>query len=205
MDRIGKRNNLVKFDLLNGNNNFLQKCIYVILFAVSSSVSSAPLDISDVPLELTPSIAPNVLFLNNDSASMDWEVLTEDAINGGKFNAPQPDGTGLPTQITQREDQGDNGADANCLAISSAFGGYAYAVAFATNTDIPATAGSENCFVAADDAWRFRTVQFNPFYFDPNQSYQPWSGTDFNGNTFDDADIQNAPDNPYCTCTGTSK
>ncbi len=197
MDRIGKRNNLVKFDLLNANNNFLQKYIYVILFAVSSSVSSAPLDISDVPLELTPSIAPNVLFLNNDSASMDWEVLTEDAINGGKFNAPQPEGTGLPTQITQREDQGDNGADANCLAISSAFGGYAYAVAFATNTDIPATAGSENCYVAADDAWRFRTVQFNPFYFDSNQSYQPWSGTDFNGNTFDDADIQNAPDNPY--------
>ena len=158
---------------------------------------AAPLDVSDVPLELTPSVAPNVLFLNNDSGSMDWEVLTEDAINGGKFNSPQPDGTGLPTQITQREPQGDNGADANCLAISSAFGGYAYAVAFATNTDIPATAGSENCFVAADDAWRFRNYQFNPFYFDPNKTYEPWAGTDSNGDSFEDADIQNAPDNPF--------
>ena len=173
----------------------LAACMFIC--AVITNVNAAALDISNVPLELTPSVAPNVLIFNNDSSSMDWEVLTQDALNGGKFNAPQPDGSGLPTEITQRVDDGDGGADANCLVESSAFGGYAYAVAFATNTNIPATAGSENCYVADDDAWRFRNFQFNPLYFNPTKTYQPWAGVDINGNPFGNADITNAPDNPY--------
>ncbi len=170
-------------------------CMFICTVAMNAY--AVPLDISNVPLELTPSVAPNVLIFNNDSGSMDWEVLTQDALNGGKFYAPQPDGSGLPTEITQRVDDGDGGADANCLVESSAFGGYAYAVAFPTNTNIPAAAGSENCYVADDDAWRFRNFQFNPFYFNPTKTYKPWAGVDINGNPFGNADITNAPDNPY--------
>ena len=33
--------------------------------------------------------------------------------------------------------------------------------------------------------------------FDPNKTYVPWAGSDINGNAYSNADIQNAPDDPY--------
>ena len=54
-----------------------------------------------------------------------------------------------------------------------------------------------NCYVAADDDFRFRSSAFNPLYFDPSKTYIPWAGVDINGNAYPDADITNAPDDPY--------
>ena len=36
-------------------------------FIMSMSVQAGPLDISDVPLELTPAVAPNILIVSDDT------------------------------------------------------------------------------------------------------------------------------------------
>jgi len=179
----------------------LNSTLLALLLCFAINAAALDLDIADIPLEVAPTAPSNVLLLLDNSESMDWDVLTQDAVSSGLFNAPNPDGTGGFANITQRLPDGDGAADANCISIASMFGGYAYGVAFLSNQNIPATPGSENCYVADDDAWRFRNNEFNPFYFDPNETYQPWAGEydlDGDGDTepFPPADINNAVDNP---------
>lgn len=173
--------------------------------------NAALLDISDVPLELTPALSPNVLFLTDDSGSMDWEVLTQDVSNSGAFSGPNIDGSGGAANITHRAPIG--GTPATCQQYvdpaTSTTGsgdfvsGYLYGVRFLNNqlvpndTDLLIDPLIKNCFVADDNAFRFRNSTFNPLYFDPNKTYLPWAGKDKEGDAYTDIDITNAPDDPY--------
>lgn len=57
-------------------------------------VQAAPLDLSNLPLFLSSSKVPaNILFMVDDSGSMDWEVMTQDADSSGIFSNTQPDGS----------------------------------------------------------------------------------------------------------------
>ena len=186
---------------------------HAMLFACISCVcvvNAGPLNISNVPLELTPAVPPNIFILTDDSGSMDWEVLTQNIDNSGAFCSPSVDGSCNTAGITHRVPEG--GVPASCQpyvdpATSTPsddyVSGYLYAVRFPNDTFFP-TDGSladdtviENCYVADDNAFRFRNSKFNPLYFDPNKTYMPWAGVDFNGMPYIDADITNAPDNPY--------
>lgn len=172
-----------------------------LLCGTTIDVAALDLDIAAIPLEIAPTAPPNVLLLLDNSAGMDFEVLTQNAVNAGLFNAPNPDGTGGFANITQRVPGTDGGADSNCESFASTFGGYGYAVAFESNEHAPNPSPSRNCYVAADEAWRFRNHDFNPFYFDPDETYEPWSGEyDLDGDgvtePFSPADIQNAVDDP---------
>ncbi|MGH1537179.1 MAG: hypothetical protein ACRBDX_03900, partial [Gammaproteobacteria bacterium] len=91
-----------------------------VLLSACITAQAGPLDISDVPLELTPAVAPNILIVSDDSESMDWEVLTQDIINDGVFFSAHLDVTDdLVNQIIQRLDDGDGAADGN--ATNSCF------------------------------------------------------------------------------------
>ncbi len=181
--------------------NYVCVICYTALFSVANAALAIDQDIADNPLEIAPTAPPNVLLLLDNSNPMDFEVLTQDAVNMGLFNNTNPDGTGGGfAAITQRTPE-VGAADDNCILIASAFGGYGYAVAFPSNVFIALPAESANCYVADDDAWRFRNFQFNPFYFNPNKNYQPWAGEfdfDSDGDTepFPPADITAAVDDP---------
>lgn len=158
-------------------------------------------DIAQTPLTLTPTMNPNVMILFDDSGSMDFEIMTSDALSSGLFFAPQPDGanavSNLPNlQITRRN---------NCDVVTATFGGYAYGVAAPTNVYTDST--DNNCLVAAADAWRFRTAAYNQLYFDPNQVYQPWVGfrvgADGSAAEFQDIDPSDAPFDPFNLSLGT--
>src|SRR5438093_7532847 len=56
-------------------------------------VSAALLDLSDVPLALSIKVRPNILFLIDNTGSMDYEVMTKDAKNNGRLAGTQPDGS----------------------------------------------------------------------------------------------------------------
>lgn len=181
--------------------------LLIICYLALGVAYAGSLDISTVPLELTPAVPPNILIVTDDSGSMDWEVLTQDNNNSGAFNASHLDGTiDLVNPITHRivnvggslvscEDLVDPATSRTGEHID----GYIYIVAFPSNEFQPSDADRINCFVADDDAWRARSHQFNQLYFnpDPTFEYPPWAGTDINGNPYGQADITNAPDDPY--------
>jgi len=185
---------------------FLASCAMTSCLLVTTTLAN-DLDISTVPLELTPAVAPNILIVNDDSGSMDWEVLTQDNLNSGAFNSARLDGMeDLVNPITQRTvTVGGNVVSCEDLVdpdtprTGEHLDGYLYIVAFPSNKFNPADPDRANCFVADDDAWRARSYQFNKLYFnpDPDVSYPPWAGTDINGNPYGQADITNAPDDPY--------
>src|SRR5215475_14617458 len=58
-----------------------------------SHVSAALLDLSDVPLSLSIKVKPNILFLIDNTGSMDYEVMTKDSNNNGRLAGTQPDGS----------------------------------------------------------------------------------------------------------------
>ncbi|MEM7401622.1 MAG: hypothetical protein AAF304_06700, partial [Pseudomonadota bacterium] len=173
---------------------------------------SAVLNISDVPLELSPSLPPNILILMDDSGSMDWEVATQDLGNSGALCAISISGTCDFVNIIHRVPEG--GAPATCepyvnppaiippaVATQDYAGGYVYGVRFPgdpipTDTALVDDRVIANCYVAADDDFRFRSVDFNPLYFDPNKTYVPWAGNDINGVPYDNANLTNAPNDP---------
>ena len=191
----------------------LQIAILATIFAFVVCVTTAkagPLRISDLPLELTSAVPSNVLILTDDSDSMDWEVLTQNIETSGALCAPSVDGGCSTTNIVHRVPEG--GVPASCQTyIDTAtatptgdfFGGYLYAVRFPNDPLFPIDAALlddrviKNCYVAADDDFRFRNATFNPLYFDPNKTYAPWAGVDINGNPYSNADITHAPDDPY--------
>ena len=181
-----------------------------------SMAIASPLTISDVPLELTPAVPPNILIVSDDSESMDWEILTQDDFNSGALFSSHLNGTGSGNQVIDRVDDGDGAADGDAVNTCAKYSrdvpggsgdfvdGYLYIVAFPTNESIPSDATLlpndaiiKNCYVADDDDWRARSHTFNNLYFDPNKKYDPWAGVDINGVAYGPADITNAPDNPY--------
>ena len=182
-----------------------------ILLGLSGIAHAGPLNISNVPLELTPSVPPNVLILTDDSGSMDWEILTQNPDNSGAFCSPNVDGSCVVAGITHRVPEA--GGPPSCqpyidpltaTASGDYVSGYLYIVAFNSNDLVPkdlVTPANDpfirNCYVARDDEFRVRNSIFNPLYFDPNNTYIPWAGVDINGNVYADADITNAPDDPY--------
>ncbi len=168
--------------------------IMTCLMASPSSTFAAPGTLANSPLFLQSNVEPNILFLLDDSGSMDWEAMTRDFSNGGRFTGTQPDGSSpAGSGSVKHRDSNDSGT-ANCNFGSGTFNGYLYGVEFGINTYGD---NANDCNTADDESWRFRNSDFNPLYFDPDKTYVPWSGVDVNGNPFTDVPVTAAPADPY--------
>ena len=170
----------------------------------ASGLHAAPLQLESVPLALTFKVESNLILLIDDSASMDWEVITGDFANDGRYTGTQRDGSSPAGsgQVKHRDNNDDGTAD--CIfgtppgsppPSGQSLYGYAYGVEFPTNGD--RSPDGKKCNTADDAEWRFRNHTFNPLYFNPNLTYRPWVGVDAAGNPFQDMNIHAAKDNPY--------
>ncbi len=160
----------------------------------SATVLAGSLNLSNNALEVVVPVEPNVMIVTDDSGSMDWDVMTTDYSNGLRFTGSQPDGSNPASAgSVKHRDSNDDGV-ADCGFGSGTFTGYIYIVEFGSNNYGD---NGNDCNTADDEAWRIRNSDFNPMYFDPNKTYVPWEGVDINGNSYTNADITNAPDNPY--------
>jgi type IV pilus assembly protein PilY1 len=173
-------------------------CVFLTVYYLGpvTPVSANPLDLSDVPLFLTINVLPNILFLIDDSQTMDFEVMTKDP-HGGLFCGTQPDCSipDPPGSTVKHRDDNDSGfADCAFASNGQTFKGYIYGTRFPGNT-YP-DGGGQNCNIADDQAWRFRNSDFNLLYFDPKKTYSPWPGLDAAGNPFTNMPITAAKDNP---------
>jgi len=155
---------------------------------------AAPGTLAQTPLYVGPAVEPNIVILSDDSGSMDWEVLSRDHLNGGRFTATQPDGSnpsGTGT-VKHRDDNDDGNAD--CTFADGYNDSYIYGVEFSTNSYPD---NSTDCYTADEEAWRFRNSDFNLLYFNPSKHYGYWAGVDINGIAYTNAIISHAPNDPY--------
>lgn len=105
--------------------------------------------IADTPLYLTSPVEPNVMFVLDDSGSMQWDVVPDSSLVF--FTFPRP----------------------NQLYGSS------YSAGYGSLTDTDAFFNGVARFDPADRYARyFRTAQFNPLYYNPAIRYAPWSNAD---------------------------
>ncbi len=159
---------------------------------------AAPGTLDQAPLYVGPAVEPNIVILSDDSGSMDWEIMSRDLANSGRFTATQPDGTdpGTAGSVKHRDDDDDGTADCT-FADSFSSDGYIYGVEFDSNSYFDMTDAGHDCRTADDEAWRFRNSDFNPLYFDPTKTYEPWKGANISGTPYANASIIKAPNDPY--------
>ena len=168
------------------------------LLSYGSTAQADLMDLSDMPLFLSSTNVPaNILFMVDDSGSMDWEIMTKHLENDGIFSTTQPDGTdpGDAGAIKHRDDNDDDSPDCALAAKGQTFNGYIYATKMPNNSY--GGGGGQNCNIADDRAWRFRNSDYNPLYFDPKRTYKPWNGYDDNGKKFGDMPITAAKEDPF--------
>jgi type IV pilus assembly protein PilY1 len=135
-------------------------------------------NLSPRPLDLGNSVPANLLFVVDDSGSMDWEIISKDATNDGRFTGPQPDGS-------------SSAGDGGIVGRSSCGKVFSYGVQFNSNQS------GSLCSVVVGNEWRFRNADFNPFYFNPRKQYVPWAGVDEKSVPFGNVSLSKAWDNVY--------
>jgi type IV pilus assembly protein PilY1 len=155
-------------------------------------VSAVLLDLSDVPLSLSIKVRPNILFLIDNTGSMDYEVMTKNAISNRRLSGTQPEGSSPACSGSLLS--GHDGKGNTCTFTSKASDlGYIYGTKFPGN----AYASSPNCTIADDQEWRFRNSDFNPLYYNPAKIYKPWPGLRAcDGKPFPEFPPSAAPDDP---------
>jgi len=146
---------------------FLGSLTAILVIFVTSVM--AVVDISEIPLDAQTKAAPaNIMFILDDSGSMDWEFMTNDP--SGLFLGDFPSGTRYPYEYVF-DDPGDNN-----------YGTWSTYGTILTNT--------------MRAQWKSQWSEYNKMYYDPTVDYRPWptlpdanpdnprSHPHVNGNTF---------------------
>ena len=106
-----------------------------LLFGLYASVTSAgPLNLSDNALEVIVGVEPNIMIVNDDSGSMDSEIMSTDYAHGGRFTGTQPDGNSPAGSGSVKHRDSDDDGTANCGFNDGTFSGYLYIVEFGSNS-----------------------------------------------------------------------
>lgn len=132
-----------------------------------ATVLSAPGTLSDSPLFLSNSVEPNILFMVDDSGSMDWGFMTEEnngiMYAGCNYFYTQPAPDNLFFWVLASEEA------LIARGIAAPYGG----------------------------VWRAWNRDYNRLYYDPRISYTPWPGENSNNILFTNANPVAALYNPY--------
>jgi len=135
----------------------------------SGTATSGDLNIADEPLYLGGAVAPNIMFILDDSGSMHWEHMPSNDSDNYYMYPPNSRGVyrGSGTDTGDYNDR---------------------------SPQFDAPGGG-----AAEFLWsvRARSSHINKLYYDPNRRYSPWPGTDRDGNTLTDMDPTCALHNAY--------
>lgn len=155
---------------------------------------AAPGTLAQMPLYVGSNVEPNVVFLNDDSGSMGFTVMTPaDSgylwVNEGTnreyyymFTHPRSSSTATNDQRYEE-------------------GGYARVVpteeGLAASTTVHATKATRESIAKASGVWRAWNHNYNKVYYNPNIRYIPWVGVNKSGSAFANADPAKALVNPY--------
>jgi len=151
----------------------------------SSLLSAGTLNISNSALEIADGVEPNVMFLADDSGSMDWGGSTSE--RNGVFHLPEI--TGAAEYYYTHPAPGSGG---NPPAINNFF----------WVMPDPEFMAARGLAAPQGGAWRAWNHNYNKIYYNPNIEYTPWKGQDINGNPFSNMPPTAALYNPNIPANG---
>jgi len=179
--------------------------ILILLLALpcTTILAAAPGALSTAPLYLSTAVEPNIVFLADDSGSMDWEMLTDMPIvntyYGNVYSITSPQWTlmylyTLPTS--------DNAYDA---LYSSAWGKGPNVLTAPTQSTLDANSVilSGKLYTDWQGVWRTRNSDFNKIYYNPAVTYKPWIGVDDSSTSFAPSSPTAARLDPYLSAGAT--
>ncbi len=179
MISLRRRSPLKPLRLATSAARLLLAACTALLLTLPRVGQSGPLNIAPTPLFLGTAVEPNVLFLGDDSGSMDWDILI----------------AGVEGRITLA---GGDTSTTYSYALPTADNNYAW-----NNTNgrilpseeaVQATAGMP---ADAYGVWRGRFSGYNAMYYNPEITYKPWSGVNASGNPFANVNPTTAPLDPF--------
>jgi type IV pilus assembly protein PilY1 len=187
----------------------------VSLATVVGIAQAAPGTLSNSPLYLSTVVLPNIIFLLDDSGTMDYGLITEE--NGGMYTI----GTTFPSEWQYRYAH-----PLHSNIYNKAYHTYGHTLGIelfaytlpsqalldllqaSTFTFDPGTPADPSDDVAVtnlmstyysnwDGVWRTRNASYNNMYYNPAITYEPWKGTDTTGAYFADSPPTAALLDPY--------
>ena len=137
-------------------------------------------DISNIPLEQTNNVPPNVMVVLDDSGSMDWNMVVDSTDPNGKV-------------VLNNRDARSSGSDSTSYVYLWNLPTNQYGFNNNNGRILPTEeglAGDTDTDNNEYGVWRARNYKYNSIYYNPNVLYRPWIGQDVNNNDFTDASIQ---------------
>ncbi|WP_164880947.1 pilus assembly protein [Aestuariirhabdus litorea] len=160
---------------------------------LAGNASAAPLGIAQTPLFLGVAPDPNVLFVVDDSGSMDWSVTTTAHYPQCAYYVASGNSNGSTTnrrnpkvgQFYRRDDGGTScsGIDAHYYSFRNSMNKYARLACNSGTNDSPNVTqrlctGERWGYGPTDTRhdWRVLSSDLNTTYFDSRRQYLPWPG-----------------------------
>ena len=167
-----------------------------------ATAMAAPGALSTAPLYLSTAVEPNIVFLTDDSGSMDWTMLTDrplvNTYFGNVYSITSPTWT---VMYLYTHPTSDNAYDS------------LYAGAWGTAGPNPLTAPTQETLNAAllagkgytdwDGIWRVRNSDYNKIYYNPAITYKPWVGVDDSTASYTQSTPTAARVDPYLSAGAT--
>ncbi|MBK80296.1 MAG: hypothetical protein CMQ43_05195 [Gammaproteobacteria bacterium] len=152
---------------------------------------ATPFNLSNVPLEQSTSVSPNVIIMMDDSGSMDWNM-----------------------SVAGEDAQGGFVIDNDPIATSSVRSTTYYYLWDLPNNIFGTTSGNGRILPTQDEMvqwgyaanqyglWRARNHKYNRLYYNPEVQYTPWVGQDDQNNEYANANpsaVRLNPRDPFNT------
>jgi len=167
---------------------------------------TANLDISSVPIDVRSAAKPNIIFGLDDSGSMDNEVLLGTNDGAAWWLRPSSGASGFTDNTGKLYFNANGNAGADTTGTW-----YKYVYLFpdgsATDARISTDATYDHFAIPAIPAYAyFRSSDYNPIYYNPSITYQPWSPAYLSGatRTFSNASTSAARSHPWLPTSGTA-
>ncbi len=136
-----------------------------------------PYNISNIPLEQTNSVPPNVLVVLDDSGSMDWNMIVDSTDDNGGF-------------VLDNREARSSGSNSTSYIYLWNLPTNQFAYDSGNGRILPTPEALEDDSNTDNNeygVWRARNYKHNSLYYNPNIMYRPWVGQDVNNNEFADA------------------
>ena len=144
-----------------------------------SEVLETDYDLADSPLEIGVSATPNVLVVQDDSGSMEWDIMTDDVASSGVAS--------VETCRTYRNRR-------RTRTVCSYSKKYMH---FPGNSYWNRWTAPREEDQPGKGLWRIQNKDYNKVYYDPAVRYDPWVGLNRQGQPFTNSVFTNAIKNPY--------